>query len=64
MADLLTNGKGEAVTLEQRLADIATRYGIESKQYRDAKKLNVDITEVLNNLGLADSQYLEGRWQF
>ncbi|WP_067783737.1 hypothetical protein [Actinomyces vulturis] len=36
-ADMTTGPKGEDWTLEQRLLDIARRYGPESKQYRDAK---------------------------
>lgn len=55
MTDLLTNGKGEAATLEQRLADIITEYGIKSKQYKDAQKFSIDITEALAYLDLVDS---------
>ena len=38
-ADMLTNAKGESVTFEERLSDIASRYGNTSQQHAKAKKL-------------------------
>ena len=38
-ADFLVSAKGEVVTAEERLSDIALRYGEESSQYAEAKSL-------------------------
>lgn len=62
MADLLTNGEGKVVSLEQRLADIAARYETESKQYRDAQKLSADIAEAFADLDFVYSEYLKEHW--
>jgi len=39
MADMQIDSKGNHVGAEMRLKDIASRYGIESKQYVEAKLL-------------------------
>jgi hypothetical protein len=38
-ADMLIDGKGNEVTAEERLKDIAQRYGFYSEQYETCKKL-------------------------
>ena len=39
LADMTTGRHGEHAIIEQRLADIGARYGTESRQYVDAKRL-------------------------
>ena len=39
LADMLTSKDGSATTIPARLADIVSRYGVESTQYVAAKKL-------------------------
>ena len=47
LADMLTSKDGSATTVPARLADIASRYGIESTQYVAAQKLaDVLVTQV------------------
>lgn len=38
-ADLLVDAKGNNVTIEERLSDIGNRYGYDSKNYLDARKM-------------------------
>lgn len=38
-ADLLVDAKGNNVTIEERLLDIGNRYGYDSKNYLDARKM-------------------------
>lgn len=38
-ADMTTGPSGEEMTMEQRVEDIAKRYGVDSKQEKDAKAL-------------------------
>lgn len=42
-ADMTVDSKGNVVTVEERLTDIAERYGIDSKVYKDARNICVVI---------------------
>lgn len=51
-ADMTVNQKGCDVTPEERLEDIARRYGIESIQYINAALLKEEIKKWMNDVGL------------
>ena len=51
LADMLTSRDGSATTIPARLADIASRYGIESTQYVAAKKLADVLVAQVREIG-------------
>lgn len=52
IADLLVGRDGRRMSLDQRLNDIARRYGSESKQFIQAKQLACEIDDSLEKPGL------------
>ena len=53
LADLSVNGKGEVISIKERLEDIAFRYGQESSEYKHALK----IVAKLKDEGFIDEAY-------
>lgn len=51
IADMSVNGSGQRVSFDERLQDIEDRYGTESTQYQNAKKLVSKINNELAKLG-------------
>ena len=51
IADMTVNRYGERVSFEDRLADISSRYGVESVQYVKAAELVHNINDELRMLG-------------
>lgn len=58
-ADMLTNSKGESVTFDDRLSDIADRYGQDSRQYIKAKKLSEQL--IAKGFSFASDMVLDER---
>ena len=50
LADMQTSGKGERVSLQQRLDDIAARYGYSSEQYIRARALADELIDRLDRV--------------
>lgn len=49
-ADLVVDSEGNVVGVTRRLEDIAERYGHESKEYQEAKKLSVLLRDILDKV--------------
>ena len=63
IADLLTDSAGNVVTLHKRLNDIASRYGEESEQYRNAKIVAAETNEKLAGMDFI-SEFLDKYWDW
>ncbi|MBR6460184.1 MAG: phosphohydrolase [Actinomycetaceae bacterium] len=50
MADMETSKSGQRISMDERLKDIANRYGDDSVQYRKAAALVEEITEQVNTI--------------
>lgn len=61
LADIITDGEGNVVSVKERLRDIGTRYGGGSHQLRDAVLLTEELSAMMEARSLP-SGFLEGKW--
>ncbi len=57
-ADMITGPAGEHMTIEQRIDDIAKRYGEGSRQTSEARKLAEKLDESALNAGMTSKQII------